>query len=65
MQVYTKKSTNKGLEENQRMWVMLDAMMMMMMMGHNVSYDNFFTMRKITMVATVIKNKPQHTAQNS
>ncbi|XP_060766902.1 piggyBac transposable element-derived protein 4-like [Neoarius graeffei] len=66
MQVYTGKPTSGGPEKNQGMRVVLD--MTEGLRGHNVTCDNFFTSyelgqqllkRKITMVGTVRKNKPE------
>ncbi|KAJ8393710.1 hypothetical protein AAFF_G00057630 [Aldrovandia affinis] len=66
MQVYTGKPTSGGPEKNQGMRVVLDVTEGLR--GHNVTCDNFFTSyelgqqllkRKITMVGTVRKNKPE------
>lgn len=66
MQVYTGKLTSGGPEKNQGMRVVLDVTEGLR--GHNVTCDNFFTSyelgqqllkRKITMVGTVRKNKPE------
>ncbi|XP_035983471.1 piggyBac transposable element-derived protein 1-like [Fundulus heteroclitus] len=66
MQVYTGKSTSGCPEKNQGMRVVLDVTEGLR--GHNVTCDNFFTSyelgqqllkRKITMVGTVRKNKPE------
>lgn len=66
MQVYTGKPTSGGPEKNQGMRVVLDVTDGLR--GHNVTCDNFFTSyelsqqllkRKITMVGTVRKNKPE------
>ncbi|XP_022609640.1 piggyBac transposable element-derived protein 4-like, partial [Seriola dumerili] len=66
MQVYTGKPTSGCPEKNQGMRVVLDVTEGLR--GHNVTCDNFFTSyelgqqllkRKITMVGTVRKNKPE------
>ncbi|XP_045571978.1 piggyBac transposable element-derived protein 4-like, partial [Salmo salar] len=66
MQVYTGKLTSGGPEKNQGMRVVLDVTDGLR--GHNVTCDNFFTScelsqqllkRKITIVGTVRKNKPE------
>ena len=66
MQVYTGKPTRGGPEKNQGMRVVPDVTSGLM--GHNVTCDNLFTSyelsqqllkRKITMVGTVRKNKPE------
>ncbi|XP_029580542.1 piggyBac transposable element-derived protein 4-like, partial [Salmo trutta] len=66
MQVYTGKLTSGGLEKNQGTRVVLDVTDGLR--GHNVTCDNFFTScelsqqllkRKITIVGTVRKNKPE------
>ncbi|XP_014912949.1 piggyBac transposable element-derived protein 4-like [Poecilia latipinna] len=66
MQIYTGKSTSGCPEKNQGMRVVLDVTEGLR--GHNVTCDNFFTSyelgqqllkRKITMIGTVRKNKPE------
>ncbi|XP_071199549.1 piggyBac transposable element-derived protein 4-like [Salvelinus alpinus] len=66
MQVYTGKTTSGGPEKNQGMRVVLDVTDGLG--GHNVTCDNFLISyelskqllkRKITMVGTVRKNKPE------
>ncbi|CAK6968790.1 piggyBac transposable element-derived protein 4-like%2C partial [Scomber scombrus] len=66
MQVYTGKPVTGRPEKNQGMRVVLD--MTAGLKGHNITCDNFFTShglgqellkRKLTMVGTVRKNKPQ------
>lgn len=66
MQVYTGKPIGGGLEKNQGMRVVLDVTEGLR--GHNVTCDNFFTSyelgqqllkRKVTMVGTIRKNKPE------
>ena len=66
MQVYTGKPTSGCPEKNQGMRVVLDVTEGLR--GHNVTCDNCFTSyelrqkllkRKITMVGTVRKNKPE------
>ncbi|XP_038130918.1 piggyBac transposable element-derived protein 3-like isoform X1 [Cyprinodon tularosa] len=66
MQVYTGKSTSGCPEKNQGLRVVLDVTEGLR--GHNVTCDNFFNSyelgqqllkRKITMVGTVRKNKPE------
>ncbi|KAE8298350.1 hypothetical protein D5F01_LYC02844 [Larimichthys crocea] len=66
MQVYTGKPTSGCPEKTQGMRVVLDVTEGLR--GHNVTCDNFFTSyelgqqllkRKITMVGTVRKNKPE------
>ncbi|XP_055774478.1 piggyBac transposable element-derived protein 4-like [Salvelinus fontinalis] len=66
MQVHTGKLTSGGPEENQGMRVVLDVTDGLR--GHNVTCDNFFISyelrqqllkKKITMVRTVRKNKPE------
>nr|XP_046157307.1 piggyBac transposable element-derived protein 4-like [Oncorhynchus gorbuscha]XP_046157308.1 piggyBac transposable element-derived protein 4-like [Oncorhynchus gorbuscha] len=65
MQVYTGKLTSEGPEKNRGMQVVLGATDRLM--GHNVPWDNFFTsyqlsqqlQKKITMVGTVRKKKPE------
>ena len=66
MQVYTGKPVTGRPEKKQGMRVVLD--MTAGLKGHNITCDNFFTShglgqellkRKLTMVGTVRKNKPQ------
>ncbi|XP_056155945.1 piggyBac transposable element-derived protein 4-like [Lampris incognitus] len=66
MQVYTGKSASGMAEKNQGMRVVLD--MTQGFRGHNITYDNFFTSyaldqellkKKLTMIGTVRKNKPE------
>lgn len=66
MQVYTGKPLTGRPEKNQGMRVVLD--MTAGLSGHNITCDNFFTSyvlgqellkRKLTMVGTVRKNKPE------
>ncbi|XP_035012727.2 piggyBac transposable element-derived protein 4-like [Hippoglossus stenolepis] len=66
MQVYTGKPSGGRPERNQGMWVMLDVTEGLR--GRNVTCDNYFTSyelarqlleRKITVVGTVRKNKPE------
>ncbi|XP_029697657.1 piggyBac transposable element-derived protein 4-like [Takifugu rubripes] len=66
MQIYTGKPTSGSPEKKQGMRVVLDVTEGLK--GHNVTCDNFFTSyelgqqllkRKITMVGTVRKNKPE------
>ena len=66
MPVYTGKPTSGGPEKNQGMRVVLDVTDGLR--GHNVTCDNFLNSyelsqqllkRKITMVGTVRKNKPE------
>jgi hypothetical protein len=66
MQVYTGKPTSGGPENKQGMWVVLDVTDGLR--GRNVMCDNSFNSyefseqhlkRKITMVGTVRKNKPE------
>ena len=65
MQVYTGKPVTGRPEKKQGMRVVLD--MTAGLKGHNITRDNFFTThglvellkRKLTMVGTVRKNKPQ------
>ncbi len=66
MQVYMGKPSTGRAEKNQGMRVVLD--MTTGLQGHNITCDNFFTSyalgqellkRKLTMVGTVRKNKPE------
>uniref|UniRef100_A0A3Q3L0N4 Nucleolin n=1 Tax=Mastacembelus armatus TaxID=205130 RepID=A0A3Q3L0N4_9TELE len=66
MQVYVGKPSTGGAEKKQGMRVVLD--MTTGLQGHNITCDNFFTSyalgqellkRKLTMVGTVRKNKPE------
>ncbi|KAJ8384204.1 hypothetical protein AAFF_G00207520 [Aldrovandia affinis] len=66
MQIYTGKAIDGRPEKNQGMRVVLD--MTAGLRGHNITCDNFFTSyalgqellkRKLTMVGTVRKNKPE------
>ncbi len=66
MQVYTSKSSGEAPEKNQGTRVVLD--MAEGLHGHNITCDNFFTSyalgeellkRKVTMLGTVRKNKPE------
>ncbi|XP_061878322.1 piggyBac transposable element-derived protein 4-like [Entelurus aequoreus] len=66
MQVYTGKAPGEAPEKNQGMRVVLD--MAEGLEGHNITCDNFFTSyalgeelakRKVTMLGTVRKNKPE------
>ncbi|XP_051915601.1 piggyBac transposable element-derived protein 4-like [Hippocampus zosterae] len=66
MQIYTGKSASGMAERNQGMRVVLD--LTEGLRGHNITCDNFFTSyalgqellkRKLTMVGTVRKNKPE------
>ncbi|KAM9323738.1 piggyBac transposable element-derived protein 4-like [Gastrophryne carolinensis] len=70
LQIYTGKSASGIPEKNQGKRVVLD--MTTGLQGHNITCDNFFTSydlgqellsRKITMVGTVKKNKPELPAE--
>ncbi|KAM9307728.1 piggyBac transposable element-derived protein 4-like [Gastrophryne carolinensis] len=70
LQIYTGKSASSIPEKNQGKRVVLD--MTTGLQGHNITCDNFFTSydlgqellsRKITMVGTVKKNKPELPAE--
>ncbi|XP_029995668.1 piggyBac transposable element-derived protein 4-like isoform X2 [Sphaeramia orbicularis] len=70
LQIYTGKAANGIPEENQGKRVVLD--MTTGLQGHNITCDNFFTSydlgqellrRKLTMVGTVKKNKPELPAE--
>jgi hypothetical protein len=64
--VYTGKPDGGAPEKNQGMWVVLEGTQGLR--GHNITCDSFFTShkmvqelhkRKLTMVGTIRKNKPE------